>query len=111
MKEKADFKRFSRDLPSGLFLITFGRFISNVAYRLVFPFLPTISRGLGVTTGTLGTALAMRDLVEMSSPLLGKVIDKRGTNQAMVVGALGLGMAAALQGASSGLILLSLIHI
>ena len=79
MKEKADFKRFSKDLPSGLFLITFGRFISNVAYRLVFPFLPTISRGLGVTTGTLGTALAMRDLVEMSSPLLGKVIDKRGT--------------------------------
>ena len=105
MKEKADFKKFSRDLPSGLFLITFGRFISNVAYRLVFPFLPTISRGLGVTTGTLGTALAMRDLVEMSSPLLGKAIDKRGTNQAMVVGALGLGMAAALQGASSGLIL------
>ncbi|GIR37684.1 MAG: hypothetical protein CM15mP49_30690 [Actinomycetota bacterium] len=58
-----------------------------------------------MTTGTLGTALAIRDLVEMSSPLLGKVIDKRGTNQAMVVGALGLGMAAALQGASSGLIL------
>ena len=78
-----------------------------MAYRLVFPFLPTISRGLGVTTGTLGTALAMRDLVEMSSPLQGKIIDKRGTNQAMVVGALGLGMAAALQGASSGLILLS----
>ena len=99
------FGKFSSNLPSGLFLITFGRFISNVAYRMVFPFLPTISRGLGVTTGTMGTALAMRDLVEMTSPLLGKLIDKRGTNKAMVAGILGLGMATALQGASSGLIL------
>ena len=102
---QSKFGKFSSDLPSGLFLIAFGRFISNVAYRMVFPFLPTISRGLGVTTGTMGTALAMRDLVEMSSPLLGKLTDKRGTNQAMTAGIIGLGMASVLQGASSGLIL------
>ena len=98
-------RKFYKELPSGLVLITFGRFVSNIAYRLVFPFLPTVSRGLGVTTGTMGTALAMRDLVEVSSPLLGKVTDRRGTSQAMVAGICGLGMAAALQGASSGLIL------
>ena len=102
---KSNVRKFSAELPAGLILITFGRFISNIAYRLVFPFLPTISRGLGVSTGTMGTALAMRDLVEISSPLLGKITDKRGTSQAMVAGICGLGMATALQGASSGLIL------
>ncbi|MBC84959.1 MAG: hypothetical protein CL454_08890 [Acidimicrobiaceae bacterium] len=96
---------FFTDLPKGLILITFGRFISNIAYRLVFPFLPTISRGLGVSTGAMGTALAMRDLVEVSSPLVGRMSDRRGTTQTMVAGICGLGMATALQGASSGLIL------
>ena len=105
MKSKFGLDKFYGGLPGGLILIAFGRFVSNIAYRLVFPFLPTVSRGLGVSTGTLGTALAMRDLVEMGSPLLGKITDRRGTNQAMVAGICGLGMALALQGASSGLIL------
>ena len=63
-----DFKRFTiRLILDYLWKVHFKCGLSTG-----FPFLPTISRGLGVTTGTLGTALAMRDLVEMSSPLLGK---------------------------------------
>ena len=71
---------------------------------MIFPFLPTISRGIGVSTATLGTAIALRDLVEIAGPALGKIADRQGTRRVMVAALCGLGMAAALQGASSGIV-------
>ena len=50
--------RNSEKLPKGFVFVVFARFVSNVAYRMVFPFLPTIARGIGVSTATLGTTLA-----------------------------------------------------
>ena len=96
--------RNSEKLPKGFVFVVFARFVSNVAYRMVFPFLPTIARGIGVSTATLGTTLALRDLVEISGPALGKLTDRQGTRRVMVAALGGLGMAACLQGASNGLV-------
>jgi predicted MFS family arabinose efflux permease len=92
-------------LPQGFLFVVFAKFISNVAYRMIFPFLPVVARGIGVSTATLGTTLALRDLGEMAGPALGKMTDRRGTRQVMIAALFGLGMAAALQGASNGLII------
>ena len=92
-------------LPRGFPLVVIARFVSNVTYRMIFPFLPTISRGIGVSTATLGTTIALRDLVEMTGPALGKIADRQGTRRIMVAALCGLGMAAALQGASSGIVI------
>ncbi len=100
MQDKGD----DQKLPRGFAFVVFARFVSNVAYRMVFPFLPTIARGIGVSTATLGTTLALRDLVEISGPALGKLADRRGTKKVMVAALCGLGMAASLQGASNGLV-------
>mgnify|MGYP001161058854 FL=1 len=94
----------SQKLPKGFAFVVFARFVSNVAYRMVFPFLPTIARGIGVSTATLGTTLALRDLVEISGPALGKLTDRQGTRRVMVAALCGLGMAACLQGVSNGLV-------
>ena len=96
--------RNSEKLPKGFGFVVLARFVSNVAYRMVFPFLPTIARGIGVSTATLGTTLALRDLVEISGPALGKLTDRQGTRRVMVAALGGLGMAACLQGASNGLV-------
>ena len=71
----------SQKLPKGFAFVVFARFVSNVAYRMVFPFLPTIARGIGVSTATLGTTLALRDLVEISGPALGKLTDRQGLEE------------------------------
>tara|TARA_B100000953_G_scaffold80959_1_gene65974 strand:- start:227 stop:1435 length:1209 start_codon:yes stop_codon:yes gene_type:complete len=101
---KIKVEKTKENLPKGFPFVVFARFVSNVAYRMIFPFLPTVSRGIGVSTATLGTTLALRDLIEISGPALGKLADRQGTRRVMVAGLCGLGMAAALQGASSGLV-------
>jgi len=103
--QKMKLKEEKGKLPKGFPLVVFARFVSNVAYRMIFPFLPTVSRGIGVSTATLGTTIALRDLVEITGPALGKIADRQGTRRVMVAALCGLGMAAALQGVSSGLVI------
>ena len=92
-------------MPSGFVIVTVGKWLSNVAFRLVFPFLPRIASGLGVSLGAMGTALAVREFAGLASPSLGRAADRRGHGRAMVVGLAGLSLALVLQGTSSGLIL------
>lgn len=95
-------------LPEGFALVAAGRFVTNVAFRLVFPFLPRIAAGLGVSLTTMGSALAFRELAGAAAPLLGRSADRRGHAHAMVVGLAALGATMVLQGASAGLWLFTL---
>jgi predicted MFS family arabinose efflux permease len=92
-----------RGLPAGFAVVTVGKFLSNVSFRLVFPFLPRIVAGLGVSLAAMGTALAARELVGLANPALGRAADRRGHGWAMVVGLLGLAVALLLQGVAAGL--------
>lgn len=98
----------STPIPSGFYLIVVGRFVTNIAFRLVFPFLPRIARGLGVSLSTMGTALAIREAAGAASPVLGRAADRRGHVNAMVVAFGLMATALVLQGASSGLVLFTL---
>jgi predicted MFS family arabinose efflux permease len=72
--------------------------VVNTGFRMVYPFLPAISRGLGVPLETVALAITVRSLIGLASPLLGSVADFRGRKNAillsLLVVALGLGLIA-----------------
>lgn len=50
--------------------LTFGRLVLNTASRFVFPFLPAISRGLGVSLEQAGLLISVRSLAGLATPAL-----------------------------------------
>lgn len=92
-------------MPSGFAVVTVGKWLSNVAVRMVFPFLPRIAAGLGVSLSAMGTALAVREVAGLANPALGRAADRRGHGRAMVAGLVGLSIALLLHGVSTGLVI------
>lgn len=66
--------------------VTFTRLITNTAHRMVYPFLPAISRGLGVPEASLASLLSVRAALGITSPLFGGIPDRFGRRQAMLIG-------------------------
>ena len=62
------------------------RLVINTAHRMVYPFLPAISRGLGVPPESISQLLALRGALGMASPLFGGIPDRVGRRQAMLIG-------------------------
>jgi predicted MFS family arabinose efflux permease len=63
---------------------TLTRTILNTGYRMVYPFLPVIARGLGVDLGTLALAVTARSSLGLASPFLGSAADVRGRKTTML---------------------------
>ncbi len=63
------------------------RLISNTGVRFVYSFLPALTRGTGLSEGTLGTVLALRDLSGVAAPGIGHVVQRHGTVRVMGLGA------------------------
>lgn len=91
-------------LPAGFVLVAGGRFISNVGIRSVYPFLPTIANGLGISLTALGAALALRELVGITTPLYGGIIDRSHLGTAMALGLALMAVAATGAAASAGVV-------
>jgi predicted MFS family arabinose efflux permease len=71
---------------------TLTRTVLNTGYRMVYPFLPVIARGLGVDLGTIALAVTARASLGLASPFLGSAADVRGRKTVMLFS---LGVAAA----------------
>ncbi len=54
------------------------RLVIDTAVRLFYPFLPEISRGLGITLSQGGLLLALRSAMVFPSPLFGAWSDRHG---------------------------------
>ena len=82
-------------LRAQIIAFTLARLVLNTGHRLVYPFLPTIARGLGVQLEAVALALTARSALGLVSPLFGSLADLRGRRIAMLVGLglFGLGMA------------------
>jgi predicted MFS family arabinose efflux permease len=65
---------------------TFARLVVNTAHRMVYPFLPDFSRGLGVPDAALTQMLSMRSALGMVSPFFGAIPDRLGRRTAMLIG-------------------------
>ena len=55
-------------------------------HRMVYPFLPVFSRGLGVDLTTLSLVLTIRSLIGMIGPFFATIGDSRGRKLAMILG-------------------------
>ena len=67
-----------------LFLIT--RTIMNTGFRMVYPFLPTFARALGVDISSISLAITARSSLGILGPLFGSAGDWIGRRAAMLVG-------------------------
>ncbi len=73
-------------LPLHLSVIAFTRTVLYTGHRMVYPFLPVIARGLGVTLETAAIAVTIRSALGVFSPILGSFGDTQGRKRAMLVG-------------------------
>jgi predicted MFS family arabinose efflux permease len=67
-----------------LSVFTLTRLIASTALRMVYPFLPALSRGLGVPVESIALAVSARSALGFLGPILGAAGDVRGRKQALV---------------------------
>jgi MFS transporter, DHA1 family, inner membrane transport protein len=90
-----------RDVTS----VTVAKLTANAAYRFAPPFLATIARGLDVELSELGVALAVSELCGLSSPFIGRLVERVPRRLSMVGGLIGIAAGAMLAGASTGVVM------
>ena len=64
----------------------FLRTILNTAHRMVYPFLSTYARGLGVDISTMSYLMSARSLLGATSPFFAPIADRRGRRFGMLSG-------------------------
>ena len=68
----------------------------STTMRMVYPFLPILARGIGVDLKMLTSAITLRSIIGMFSPLFATISDSKGRKTALLLGlvvfALGVGL-------------------
>jgi predicted MFS family arabinose efflux permease len=91
---------YDADVRSSVTALTVGRFATNAAYRFAVPFLATIASGLHITLGRLGVGLAIAEVMTLSAPLVGRLVERTARRRAMLVGLTGVIVGAVVAGFS-----------
>ncbi|MGH2544823.1 MAG: MFS transporter [Ardenticatenaceae bacterium] len=71
----------------------YARTVANVNYRIVYPFLPAIARGLGVSLEAAGRLVSLQGGIGLVAPLFGPLSDSYGRRRMMEVALLVLALA------------------
>lgn len=69
-----------------LVAVTATRTVINTGFRMVYPFLPALARGVGVEPELVILAITARSGLGLAAPLLGSLGDLRGRRTAMLAG-------------------------
>lgn len=85
-----------------------GRFTGNWGLRFVFPFLPTIARGLGIPLETAGLIAGARELTGLTGPLLARWIDRGYRRWGLVLSLIGMSVCLFASGLSPGVALFTI---
>lgn len=75
----------SRPVLAALVAALVARTAINGGFRVVYPFLPEIARGLGVSLTVMGLLLALRALVGLGAPLVPRLIERIGHRRTMLL--------------------------
>jgi predicted MFS family arabinose efflux permease len=73
-------------LGRALGTVLFSRIHINTAFRMTYPFLPAISRGLGVSFQTSSLLIAIRSVAGLSGLVFGPLGDRIGHRATMLLG-------------------------
>lgn len=90
-------------LNAQLALIFVSRTVLNTAHRIVYPFLPAIARGLGVSVATAGSLVTARFMAGLIAPFLGPLADRQPRRRIMQVGLVIFALAGVLMAVSRSL--------
>jgi len=73
-------------LPITLAAMLLARTTLNIVYRITYPFLPAIARGLGVNLTSAGLLVTARAAGGVTSPIFGPLADTWGRKRLMLAG-------------------------
>ncbi len=73
-------------LNKQVLILTAVRTVLNTSYRMMYPFLNTFARGLGVELTTLSLVFTVRSLTGFFGPFLAPIADRRGRKISMLFG-------------------------
>jgi predicted MFS family arabinose efflux permease len=79
------------------------RAVHDVAMRMVYPFLPEIAAGLGITIAQMGGLIALRNGMGLIAPAFGAISDRVGHRRSALLGLVILGIGLLMTGMTSGL--------
>ncbi|MDX1690430.1 MAG: MFS transporter [Acidimicrobiia bacterium] len=85
----------SRPLGAALGYLTATRLVLNTAWRFVYPFLPAISRGLGISLAQAGFLLSARSVAGMATPLVIATVGRGERRRRVIAAGLALFVASA----------------
>ncbi|MGD8849405.1 MAG: MFS transporter, partial [Anaerolineales bacterium] len=71
-----------------LTIFSITRILINTGFRLIYPFLPTIARGLGVDVRSIALAITARSSLGIAAPFVGSLGDSIGRKRSMLLGLL-----------------------
>jgi predicted MFS family arabinose efflux permease len=77
-----------RALKQSLLIIFLARTALNTAHRIVYPFLPSIARGLGISLQAASGLVTLRMLAGLTAPVIGPAGDRYGRRRTMEAGLL-----------------------
>ncbi len=75
-----------RELRFQVALFSAARFVTDTLFRMVYPFLPVLAQGLGVSVSSITLAITGRSLTGALGPFLASVADSRGRKAGMLSG-------------------------
>ncbi len=98
----------SRSLPiqirRALIAVLVARTAANAALRIVYPFLPAIARGLGISIGTLAVLIALRNFGGLAAPLAARTAETIGRRSMMLWAVAAVAVGTSLTAVSPGLV-------
>lgn len=75
-------------MKRSLLIIIFARTALNMSFRIVYPFLPAIARGLGISIAAAGQLVALRGIAGLIAPIAGPLANRFGRRRVMEAGML-----------------------
>jgi predicted MFS family arabinose efflux permease len=81
-----DSQKHESRLSVTLAAMLLARITLNISYRITYPFLPVIARGLGVDLTSAGLLVTARAAGGLVSPVLGPLSDRYGRKRLMLAG-------------------------
>jgi predicted MFS family arabinose efflux permease len=78
------------------------RAVHDVAMRMVYPFMPEIAAGLGVSVAQVGLLISLRNGVGVIAPAFGAMSDRMGHRRSTRLGLMVLGAGLLITGVASG---------
>jgi predicted MFS family arabinose efflux permease len=81
--------------PRALATMLYARTVANINFRIVYPFLPAIARGLGIPLEAAGQLVSLQGGAGLVAPLFGHLSDRHGRRRMMEAALLLLALASA----------------